>query len=267
MEDRMENYQVQFRDLLKRAVSEPGTVSQAYSAFHNYSIGNQLAAWVQCSLRKIPVGPISTLKDWNSKGRYVKRGEKAIWLCMPITGKKAVKDEANGEETTEHYTFFVWKPRWFVLAQTEGQEYKPDSLTKTWNRAKALEALNIEERPFEVIDGNCQGYSQGRTIAINPVAANPLKTTIHEMAHILCGHTTEGRVTDAELTPRHLREAEAESVAFLVGSIIGLDKLSDNRGYIQGWLSGDTIPEKSCQKIFRVADQILKAGSNTAEGM
>ena len=118
-----------------------------------------------------------------------------------------------------------------------------------------------------MIDGNCQGYSQGRTIAINPVAANPLKTTIHEMAHILCGHTTEGRVTDSELTPRHLREAEAESVAFLVGSIIGLDKLSDNRGYIQGWLSGDTIPEKSCQKIFRVADQILKAGSNTAEGM
>ena len=69
-------------------MSEPGTISAAYSAFHNYSIGNQLAALFQCSLRKIPVGPISTLKDWNSKGRYVKRGEKAIWLCMPITGKK-----------------------------------------------------------------------------------------------------------------------------------------------------------------------------------
>jgi hypothetical protein len=40
----MENYQIQFRDLLKRAVSEPGTISAAYSAFHNYSIGNQLAA-------------------------------------------------------------------------------------------------------------------------------------------------------------------------------------------------------------------------------
>jgi hypothetical protein len=40
----MENYQVQFRDLLKRAVSEPGTISAAYSAFHDYSIDNQLAA-------------------------------------------------------------------------------------------------------------------------------------------------------------------------------------------------------------------------------
>jgi N-terminal domain of anti-restriction factor ArdC len=115
----MENYQVQFRDLLKRAVSEPGTISAAYSAFHAYSIGNQLAALFQCSLRKIPVGPISTLKDWNSKGRFVKRGEKAIWLCMPITGKKTAKDETTGQETTEHYTFFVWKPRWFVLAQNK----------------------------------------------------------------------------------------------------------------------------------------------------
>ena len=263
----MENYQVQFRDLLKRAVSEPGTISAAYSAFHDYSIGNQLAALFQCTARKIPVGPISTLKDWNSKGRYVKRREKAIWLCMPITGKKAVKDETSGEETTEHYTFFLWKPRWFVLAQTEGREYKPDAVVNSWNRPKALEALNVEEKPFEMIDGNCQGYSQGRTIAINPVAANPLKTTIHEMGHILCGHTSEGRVTDSELTPRHLREAEAESVAFLVGSIIGLENLSDSRGYIQGWLSGDPIPEKSCQKIFRVADQILKAGNNSAERM
>jgi hypothetical protein len=167
----MENYQVQFRDLLKRAVSEPGTISAAYSAFHNYSIGNQLAALFQCTFRKIPVGPISTLKDWNSKGRFVKRGEKAIWLCMPITGKKAVKDE-SGQETTEHYTFFVWKPRWFVLAQTEGQDYKPDAASAAWDRAKALEGLSIEERPFEMVDGNCQGYSQARTIAVSPLAVN-----------------------------------------------------------------------------------------------
>src|SRR4029434_990415 len=117
------------------------------------------------------------------------------------------------------------------------------------------------------VDGNCQGYSQQRTIAINLVAVNPLKTIIHEMAHILCVHTAEGRVTDSELTPRHLREAEAESVAFLVGSIIGLDKLSDSQGYTQGRLQGQRTREKTAQKIFRVADQILKAGNASAERM
>src|SRR5262249_35548677 len=66
--DRMENYQLQFRDLLKRAVSEPGPISAAYSAFHAYSIGNQLAALVQCSLRKIQVGPIFHVEGLEQQG-------------------------------------------------------------------------------------------------------------------------------------------------------------------------------------------------------
>src|SRR5207244_4517239 len=36
----------QFGDLLARALSEPGIVSRAYSAFHGYSIGNQILAIV-----------------------------------------------------------------------------------------------------------------------------------------------------------------------------------------------------------------------------
>jgi hypothetical protein len=34
-----------------------------------------------------------------------------------------------------------------------------------------------------------------------------------------------------------------------------------SRGYIQNWLQGDVIPEKSAQKIFGAADRILKAGN------
>ena len=33
-----------FAALLRTAVTEPGTISTAYSAFHNYSLGNQLLA-------------------------------------------------------------------------------------------------------------------------------------------------------------------------------------------------------------------------------
>jgi hypothetical protein len=32
------------------------------------------------------------------------------------------------------------------------------------------------------------------------------------------------------------------------------------RGYIQNWLHGGTIPERSAQRIFVAADKILKAG-------
>ena len=46
-----------FADLLQHAVTEPGTVSQAYRQFHSYSLGNQLLAWAQCADRGLTPGP------------------------------------------------------------------------------------------------------------------------------------------------------------------------------------------------------------------
>src|ERR1700722_6243031 len=81
-----------FADLLQKAVTEPGTVSRAYSAFHGYSLGNQILVFVQCAERGIPPGPIATFMGWKDKGRYVRKGEKAIVLCMPITAKRKTTD-------------------------------------------------------------------------------------------------------------------------------------------------------------------------------
>ena len=47
---------------------------------------------------------------------------------------------------------------------------------------------------------------------------------------------------------------------------VGLEGADYARGYIQHWLSrgsasnAEAIPEKSAQKIFRAADQIIRAG-------
>ena len=82
--------------------------------------------------------------------------------------------------------------------------------------------LNVEEIPFEMLNGNCQGYAKGRQIAINPLAQMPVKTTLHELAHIELGHTSEA-IHDSETTPRSLREVEAESVALLCLESLGID--------------------------------------------
>src|SRR3954470_1338535 len=82
-----------FAFLLQRAVSEPGLISRAYSAFHGYSIGNQLLAMFQCMARGIEPGPIATFMGWKSKGRFVRKGEKAIVLCMPVTCKRKSTDD------------------------------------------------------------------------------------------------------------------------------------------------------------------------------
>lgn len=256
--------QVKWNELLKKATSEPGVISKAYSTFWRYSSGNQLIAFFDCMMRGIPVGPIACFNKWKELGRHVKKGQKAIALCMPISrkGRKTEKDAAGNDVEIEFsYTRFIFRNNWFVLAQTDGKEYIPEPLPE-WNADRALAALKIEKIPFAHLDGNTQGYAQaGRKLAINPVAQHPYKTLFHEIAHILLGHCEQGTQSDSERTPRTLCEAEAESVAMIVGESLGLPGVDESRGYIQNWYGHAEIPEKSAQKIFHVADMILKAGA------
>ena len=55
-------------------------------------------------------------------------------------------------------------------------------------------------------------------------------------------------------------------MALLCCESLGLEGAAFCRGYIQNWinrisgLNPEAIPEKSAQKIFRAADQIIRAG-------
>ena len=249
--------EVHFSELLRQAVSEPGIISKAYSAFHQYSIGNQVLAYSQCFARDLPIGPIATFKRWQELGRQVKRGSKAIALVMPVTVNK--KDEA-GEKTGDVFSFFTLKNNWFVLSQTEGEDYSEEVSIPAWDKLKALENLSVNQVPFDHVDGNCQGYASGRTIAINPVAALPHKTRFHELAHVVLGHTEENVMSDSERTPRDIREVEAEGVAYILCALLDLPGLAESRGYIQSWLADAEITNKSAQRIFGAANKILEAG-------
>lgn len=110
-------------------------------------------------------------------------------------------------------------------------------------------------------DGNCQGFARGRSIAVSPMAANPLKTTFHELAHVIIGHMAEGELRDDERTPRSYRELEAEATAMLVCAALGLPGIEEARGYIQHWVGmGAAVPESNARRIFKAADAILRAG-------
>jgi hypothetical protein len=136
--------------------------------------------------RGIPTGPINTFPGWKNLGRSVKKGEKALTLCMPITVKRrnaALDDDQDSDESFA--TFFVYKRRWFVLSQTEGPDIEFPPLPN-WDASLALHNLEITQVPFTKPNGNCQGYARGTEIAINPVAQLPRKTLFHETAHLCC---------------------------------------------------------------------------------
>lgn len=272
--------------LLADAVKTPGIISLAYSRFWSYSVGNQILAMFQCQLRGIEPGPIHTFRGWLDLGRHVKRGEKAITLCMPVTVKRKptrqtldrppvrVGDGAERQLTgpggvvpdgsgTINVTVFVYKPHWFVLSQTEGEPYEPQEFPD-WSEAQALHGLLIDRISFDHPSGNCHGFASARRVSVSPIAALPHKTLFHELAHVVLGHTEEGQtLDDHDRTPVSLREVEAECVALICCESLSLAGAPECRGYIQHWLGQGgkgTIPDRSAQRIFKAADQILKAG-------
>jgi antirestriction protein ArdC len=254
---------VSWAALLDQAVTRPGFIHEAYSRFHNYSLGNQLLALLQCHQRGIQPGPLATFPKWKELGRYVKKGEKALTLCMPLTCKRTKTTKAeDGTEREEvfGYTHFTYKAHWFVLAQTEGEPYQPAAISE-WNEDLAIVTLKVERIEFSFLNGNTQGYAQaGRKVAISPIAALPHKTLFHELGHAVLGHTEEANFSEAEITSRDVREVEAEAVALLCCESLGLPGADYSRGYIQSWGHGQPITERSAQRIFRAADQILRAG-------
>jgi antirestriction protein ArdC len=253
-----------FADLLRQAVEEPGIISKAYSQFHTYSLGNQLLAWAQCLAHGIQPGPMATFPRWKELSRYVRKGEKAITLCQPVTVRRTTSSD-DGSDETDIFTRFTYRPRWFGLAQTDGADLPPIA-TPAWDAARALAALDVIEVPFDTTDGNVLGFARGRTIAVSPINPLPHKTRFHELAHVLLGHTTESEQNDGDLTPRNLRECEAEAVALLCCAALDLPGVEFSRGYIQSWWGhGNSIPERSAQRILKAADQILRAGRPDAE--
>jgi antirestriction protein ArdC len=259
--------------ILVDAVSKPGVISEAYSRFWDYSTGNQLLALFQCMQRGIELGPINTLLRWNELGRSVRKGEKALTLCMPVMRKRnvptakesdttvSVGDGAERQPEIQVLTRFVYRPNWFVLSQTKGKEYVPVTMPE-WQESTALTALGIERINFTHPNGNAQGYAVEKKIAVSPIAFMPHRTLFHEIAHVVLGHTEElRRMDDDEHTPVNLREVEAECVALICSESLKLDGATFSRGYIQHWLKGETIPERSAQRIFKAADQVLRSGA------
>lgn len=260
-------------ELLRTAVTQPGTISQAFRRFHGYSLGNQLLALMQCQQRGIQPGPIATFMRWKELGRHVCKGQKALTLCMPVhcKGSKTVEREQDGKSETQEwqyaFTRFVYRPHWFVLSQTGGAEFVQPEPLPGWDATAALGALQIRRAAFTLTDGNVQGYAKVREVAINPLAEQPLPTLLHEIAHIVLGHTAEGTLNSdsTDRTPRDIRELEAECVALLCCETLGIEGADLCRGYIQSWYKGHEVPERSAQRILHAADEILKAGRPHAE--
>lgn len=238
--------------LLEEALTLPGQISSAYSRFWPYSFNNCLLLRLQGA-----EGPVASFKRWQELGRHVLKGSKAKVIVRPITVTKKNDDG----EVESRFTRFKPVRGAFDYKDTEGEELPPVEIPD-WSEPLALTTLEIQRVPFELIDGNIQGYSFERKVAINPVAENPNKTLFHELGHVVLGHT-EPEAHAEYVQHRGLKEFQAETTAFL--SMKELEQLDDDaasksRGYVQHWMHAEVPPEAAIRQVFSATDKILRAG-------
>ena len=70
----------------------------AMAKFHTYSFGNIMLI----ARQKPDATNVAGLRTWNSLGRFVKRGEKGIFVLAPMVGKRSTKDVATDEPSERH---------------------------------------------------------------------------------------------------------------------------------------------------------------------
>ena len=247
----MSDQQVQWRELIDAALTVPGSLGATYCRFYNYSFTDQILLFMQGVSE-----PVATYKRWSEMGRQVRKGSKARAIIRPIRVRK------HAENTDEPDQYFIKGFKLvnclFPLSDTDGETTPPPAAIPEWNRDVALTELAITQVPFAITDGNVQGYSTGRSFALNPLADYPVKTMFHELAHIVLGHTEGGGYQH-----KGIAEFQAEAVALIVMKeldLLGQINEAQSRAYVQTWLDGTEPTDEHIKDVFGAVNKILTAG-------
>ena len=256
-----------FADLLRSAVTDPGILSAAYRQFHYYSLGNQLLAWSQCLARDLQPGPMATYPQVEGTRPARPQGREGDH-ALPAGHGQASDRHDDGTTRPSVFTRFIYRPHWFVLAQTDGAETRASADPSLGRRIERSPSLDVIEVPFDATDGNVLGFARERSIADHRRSTRcRTRRGSTSWRHVLLGHTAEGEQNDGErdaaricasVRPKRSRCCAARRSTCPASSYC--------RGYIQNWWgAGNPIPERSAQRILKAADQILKAGTIGAE--
>ena len=109
---------------------------------------------------------------------------------------------------------FTWSKSVFGYSQTHGEEL-PIPEPPGFDLTHAATTLGLSTIAFDEINANVQGYSVGTSFAVSPVAAFGFGTAVHEIAHIVLGHTAANGGSYVGHA-RSVKEFQAETVAYIV---------------------------------------------------
>ncbi|MDQ1178662.1 ArdC-like ssDNA-binding domain-containing protein [Rhodococcus sp. SORGH_AS_0301] len=220
------------------------------AAFHSYSFNNVMLILAQ----RPTATQVAGFRAWQAQGRQVRKGEKAIRICGYSSRTVTETDQATGGETTRKVPTF---PILSVFAhdQTDPIDGHPqaeqiahrltgDDPAAIYDRVHALMTARGWTVTRDLIDGETNGYTTvdgTRRIVVDArlAPAQAAKTMIHEAAHALMHAADTVTAEDRSDMHRGRMEVEAESVAYVLAGILGLDTAAYSVGYVAGWSNGD----------------------------
>jgi antirestriction protein ArdC len=225
------------------------------SRFHRYSWGNILMIYSQ----RPDASHVAGFHSWLKLRRYVRKGEKGIVILAPMVGKKKADGELAEDEQSRLFGFRA--AHVFDVSQTEGDPL-PEFATATGEPKEYLgrlkELVSAKGIALEYSDeiAPAKGMSSGGKITLLPnlKPGEHFAVLVHETAHELL-HRTERR----SKTTHTIRETEAEAVAFVVSSAIGLDVNTSSSDYIQLHAGDKATLAESLTFVQQTASEILRA--------
>jgi DNA primase len=253
-------------------------------SLRRFSFRNQLLVAMQAP----GATSVATYQAWQRAGRQVRKGEKAITILAPVVVKESKKDKPEETESKligfrPHLVFpseatdACAGPRGRPLPEpvrvtrdVDAPEAFADSVEVLRNVALGLGpgvVVSVDVRPRQPGDHpTAEGWYSRSTRSIVIISgeksrAQMFATLVHEIAHAILHD-------DGDHHARAENEIEAESVAFVVSKVLGLDVGCYSFGYVAHW-AGQEDAEKavlaSGQRIVRAVNVILDALLGGAE--
>jgi len=232
------------------------TYLAAIGRFHHYSLRNVM----MIASQKPAASFVAGYHGWRALGRFVKKGEQGIMILAPIVRAKNANTERN--ETDESATPLGFRAVYvFDISQTDGKEIpqlgrvsgNPVQQRERLARYVAEQGIVLE---YSQDIGPARGRSSGGKITLLPgmSASDDFATLAHELAHEML-HRDQRR----SQTTKRVRETEAEAVAFVVCSGIGLDTGTAAQDYIQLYEGDANLLTENLEYIQQTATRILSA--------
>jgi hypothetical protein len=232
--------------------------------FHTYSTNNQLLIFLQCP----EATRVAGYRAWQRLGRQVRKGSHGIQILAPCRERVTTVDAADEQDEAAHVEILTGfrVVHVFDVSQIEGDELAdvrprrltgevPQQLVVALEQRVTDEGFTLRREAIAASARNGYADFEQRLVVVRDdlSGAQAAKTLIHELAHVLLHQ-------DTDLSEREVAEVEAESVAFVVCSSLGLDTSDYSFPYVARWGGGDAeVVAATAERVIGAARDILNS--------